>query len=186
MSLLIVSLTLGACVPGGQLVREQLDPLTGITATRSTESFVFYVDSSARDGYSRDFVNIGPLRINRMGEHHYYLWLGIWSTIRGRDVSSEIGKFESINIVADGEPIRLPMHGQTFKSINMSERVYPKPAFSGVDAFYEVTIEQLRLIAGASEISFSTGTLQDDAYLPWKDHGLALESMRAFLDYGSY
>lgn len=186
VTLLISSLALSACGAGGKLVHEQLDPRTGVTATRSTVPLVFYIDSSARDDYSRDFVDIGPFKINRMGEHRYYLWLGVWSTIRGRDVNTEIGRFETITIFADDKPIKLPIHGQTLGSINVSEHVYPKPASNAVDVYYQVTVDQLRLIASASEIRFSTGASQDDGYLPWDDQVRSLESIRAFLDYGLY
>lgn len=186
IALLISGLTLAACTTGGQLVKEQLDPRTGVTATRSTVPLVFYLDSSSRDSYSRDFVDIGPLKINRMGEHRYYIWLGIWSTIRGRDVSAEINRFETITIFADGVPIQLPVHGLTLESINASKPVYPQPASSGVEAYYEITMDQLRIIASASEIRFSAAASQDAAYLPWDDQARALESFRAFLDYDSY
>jgi len=122
-----------------------------------------------------------------MGSYRYYLWLGIWSTTtRDRDVSERTGDFDSITIFADGEPLELDVHGRTLKSINVSDPIYPKPASSAIDAYYEVTVDQVRRIAGASEVRLHTGSSPPDTYAPWDSQRPAFESVRAFLDYGAF
>lgn len=183
--MVVVAGLLASCSSGGPLVEQKLDTVTGVTVTRSTAPIVLYRDNSAHAAHARDYVYLGPVEINRMGDNSYYLWLGIWSTMRDEVRSAERDGFESVIIYADGEPLPLELAGWTLDAIGVSEPVYVKPVASAADAFYRVTVDQIRFIAESSDIQLRVGTAQPKSYALWDKQGSANASMRAFI-YGEY
>lgn len=176
---------LTACGSSGPLVEQNLDPLTGVTVLSSTAPIVLYADNSAYAAHARDFVYLGPVEVNRMGSHSYYLWLGIWSTIRQEErLSAQRDGFESVTLFVDGQPLPLELAGWTLDSIGVTEPVYVKPVASAADAYYRVTIDQIRLIAEASDIQIRAGATKPRTYSLWDKQGSANASMRAFLERG--
>jgi len=174
------------CVSTTTLVEEKLDLGTGVTVTHATAPIMLYRDNSAYAAHARDYVYLGPVEINRMGEYSYYLWLGIWSTISDAERSYERDGFESITVYADGEPLQLELVGWTLESIGVSEPVYIKPVASAADAYYRVTIDQIRVIANAREIELHAGTSPARVYLMWDRQGSAHAALREFLDRSLY
>jgi len=176
---------LAACGSSGPLVEQKLDAVTGVTITRSTAPTVLYRDNSAHAAHARDYVYLGPVEINRMGSNSYYLWLGIWSTMQDDIRSSQRDGFDTVIIYADGEPLPLELAGWTLDAIGVSEPVYVKPVASAADAYYRVTVDQIRLIAESSDIQLRVGTARPKSYTLWDKQGSANASMRAFI-YGEY
>jgi hypothetical protein len=183
---LLAPLLSAGCVTTSTLVEEKLDIGTGVTVTHATAPIVLYRDNSAYAAHARDYVYLGPVEINRMGEYSYYLWLGIWSTISDADRSYQRDGFESITLYADGEPLQLELVGWTLESIGVSEPVYVKPVASAADAYYRVTIDQIRLLADAREIELHAGSAPARVYLMWDRQGSAHASLREFLDRGLF
>ena len=184
--LIIMALPAAGCVSTSVLVEEKLDMGTGVTVTHATAPIVLYRDNSAYAAHARDYVYLGPVEINQMGEYSYFLWLGIWSTVSDEERSYQRDGFESITLFADGEPLQLELVGWTLESIGVSEPVYIKPVASAADAYYRVTIDQIRLIADAQEIELHAGTAPVRVYLMWDRQGSAHASMREFVDRGLY
>ena len=189
MRIILIAAVFGAllnagCVSTSTLVEERLDLGTGVTVTYATAPIMLYRDNSAYAAHARDYVYLGPVEINRMGEYSYYLWLGIWSTISDKDRSYQRDGFESITLYADGEPLQLELVGWTLESIGVSEPVYVKPVASAADAYYRVTIDQIRLIANAREIELHAGTAPVRVYLMWDRQGSAHASLSEFVDRG--
>jgi len=170
-----------ACSSSPQQIIGQLDPLTGATVKRSTSPLVLYRDSSARAAYARDFVYVGPLSVNRMGGYNYYLWLGIWSSLSNQQHSNQRDGFESIVIFADGEPLRLELEGWTLASIGVSRPVYNKPTATAADAYYPLTLDQIRVIAEAHDIRLRTGGPRAESYEPWDNLPQGLSEFREFV-----
>jgi hypothetical protein len=185
-SLIFFSLLGTGCVSSSTLVEERLDIGTGVTVTHATAPIVLYRDNSAYAAHARDYVYVGPVEVNSMGDYSYYLWLGIWSTISDEERSLQRDGFESITLYADGEPLQLELVGWTLESIGVSEPVYVKPVASAADAYYRVTIDQIRLIANAREIELHAGTAPVRVYLMWDRQGSAHASMREFVDRGLF
>jgi hypothetical protein len=176
---------LAACVSSGPLVEQTLDPVTGVTVLRSMAPVVLYADNSAYAAHARDYVYLGPVEVNRMGTHSYYLWLGIWSTIRQTErLSTQRDGFESVTLFVDGQPLPLELEGWTLDAIGVSEPVYVKPVASAADAYYRVTVDQIRLIAESSDIQLRVGTARPRSYSLWDKQGSANASMHAFLERG--
>lgn len=178
---LITLAFLSACAGTGPLVTDQLDPLTGVTVTRATKPLVLYRDRSAQSAFGRDYVYLGPLEINNMGERRYYLWFGIWSTSDSVDRGMTLDNFESVVIYADGEPLSLQLAGITPGSIGVSEPVYVKPTASATDAFYAVTIDQIRVVAESRDLELRVGSLKPVQYIPWDTAESATVGIREFV-----
>jgi hypothetical protein len=99
--------------------------------------------------------------------------------------SAERDGFETVIIYADGEPLPLELAGWTLDAIGVSEPVYVKPVASAADAYYRVTIDQIRLIAESKDIQLRVGTTRPKSYALWDKQGSANASIRAFIN-GDY
>lgn len=174
-------LVLGGCGGTTALVSSQLDPLTGVTVTSAATPIVFYRDRSAQAAHARDYVYLGPIEVNNMGQRNYYLWLGIWGTSDSTDRSSQLDNFESIVVFADGEPLSLDVKGWTPESIGISEPAYVKPVASAMDGYYRVTIDQIRLMAEAHDLEVRAGSARPQRYTPWNSAATPSGSIRAFV-----
>ena len=151
-AIVLLALVTGGCSTDSALVRDQMDPATSVNISYSHTPMVFYRDVSGRAAYARNFVHIAPLEVNRSGDYRYYLWLGIWNTMADAQSDQSRDGFESIVIFADGEPLPLEIAGWTVAAIGASKPVYLKPVASAADAYYAVTVDQLRLIAEARDV----------------------------------
>ena len=176
----------GGCVSTGGTVRETLDPVTAVTITRSRKPVLFYQDHSSRAAYARDYVNLGPFQVNRMGDYRYYLWLGVWTTLPSDISGDQRDGFESVTLIADGEPLTLRLAGWTPSAFGGSEDVYVKPVASAADAYYEVTFDQIRLIAAASDFRLLTSGPSQASYELWDSQQSALAAFRQFVDRSDY
>jgi len=180
--LLLAMILLAGCGPSTEFVREKLDPVTVATVKSSSSPLIFYNDNSAHAAHSRDFVYVGPVEVNRMGSYRYYLWFGVWSTIPSSPPTAQRDGFESITLFADGEPLQLVLAGWGGNAIGLSESVYVKPVASAAEAYYEVTIDQIRLIAGSTDLRMLTsGPAQSDFEL-WDNQQSAFSGLREFLE----
>ena len=179
----LMLLCVAGCSSTPQRINENLDPLTSATVTSSDKPLFFYRDNPSQAAYARKFLQLGPIAINRSGSYRYYLWLSAWSTTPTASDAKLTDRLDSIVIFAGAEPLTLDLAGRTPSAIGASESVYIRPAASAIDAYYEVTIDQIRLMADASDIRVSTGPSQSDNYETWDDQKSALESMRAFLEH---
>jgi len=180
LTLLIV---VSSCSSSEPLIKDTLDPMTGATVTHADVPFVFYRDNSSTAAHAREFIHLGPVQVNRMGQYRYFLWLGAWSTMQSGHLSEQMDGLESLIVIADGEPMPLMLAGWTPDSIGASESVYMKPAASLAEAYYEVTVDQLRFIAGASDIRLLTTALKPASYEAWDDQATARHSLAEFVDY---
>ena len=178
---LILMQVIAGCASSEEPTRQFLDERTGVTVTRSNAPVVFYRENPAFAAYARKMVHVGPIKVNRTGAYRYYLWLGIWNTMEAPDNDRARDVFESITIFADGEPMLLELIGSTPNAIGASRPVYLKPVSSAADAYYEVTADQIRLIAEAQDIRLRTSGASPRDYLPWDDQRAAMQSMLAFL-----
>lgn len=173
---------LGSCASSGSLFVERLDPQTGVTVLNATQPIVLYRDNSGYAAHARDFVYVGPIEVNEMGAESYYLWFGIWGTMRDdAQLAEQRDGFESVVLYADGEPLPLELQGWTLSSIGVSAPVYVKPVAGAADAYYRVTADQIRLIATAQSIELRTGLVREVAYTLWDEHSPPNESLQAFI-----
>jgi len=174
------------CSSSSDTVREKLDPETVVTVTMASAPVIFYRDNSAHAAHSRDFVNVGPVRINSMGRNRYFLWLGVWSTIPSSPPTHQRDGFESVTFFADGEPLQLTIAGWDGSVIGVSESTYVSPVASAATAYYEVTIDQIRLIAEARDLRILTSGPLQSGFELWDNQQSAINSLREFVNYAGY
>lgn len=181
--LLIFAMTLvllGGCFSTGSTISNKLDPTTAVTITFSDAPLIFYRDESGRAAYARDYVYLGPIEVNKAGTFRYYIWLGIWTTMQTPEESVRDG-FETIVLIADGEPLPLEVAGWTAAAVGASEPVYLKPVASAADAYYEVTVDQLRFIAASRDIRVQSTGAKGAVYEPWNEQKSAKANLAEFL-----
>jgi hypothetical protein len=121
-----------------------------------------------------------------MGEFRYFLWLGIWNTLQGADPGEARDGFESVVIFADGEPLSLEIAGWSAAAIGASEPVYMKSVASAADAYYEITIDHLRVIAAARDVRITTTGPKPKSFEPWDQQRAAKVSLNEFLNVSVY
>jgi hypothetical protein len=148
--------------------------------------FIFFRDNPGRGAFARNYVNFGPIEVNAGGSYRYYLWLGIWSTVQDVDDTERRDRFESIVLIADGELLLLDIAGWTPAAIGASEPVYVRPVASADDAYYAVTVDQIRLIAEAKELRLMTSGNTRHSYELWDEQASARESLAGFMQESAY
>ena len=181
-----LALLLAGCSGNGGLLREKLDPVTAVTITTSTTPLIFYRDDNARAAYARDFVYVGPIMVNTMGSYRYFLWFGVWSAIPDAPPAEVRDGLETVTLFADGEPLQLSVSGWTAGAMGASDGAYAKPVASAADAYYEVTMDQVRLMAGSRELRLLTSGPGGKSYELWSNQASALESLRQFAGLAGY
>jgi hypothetical protein len=179
--LLFAAGLLAACAGPTKLTTESLDTGTGATVMRATVPLILYSDNSAYAAHARDFVYLGPVEVNSMGTSAHYLWMGIWSTIRDDErLSPDRNGFDSVVLFVDGEPFPLELAGWTLDAIGVSNPVYVKPVASAADAYYHITLNQIRRLANADRIDLRVGAASPRAYELWDRQELARTALQAF------
>jgi len=181
IGLLFSAVALAACSSSAPLTMQSLDTGTGATVMRATVPLILYSDNSAYAAHARDFVYLGPVEVNRMGTSSHYLWLGIWSTIRDEErLSPDRNGFESVILFVDGEPFPLEFAGSTLDAIGVSQPVYVKPVASADDAYYHVTLNQVRRLAAADSIDLRVGAARPRVYELWDRQEPARAALEEF------
>ena len=171
------------CGANAPFVDEKLDPVTSVTIRYSNPHLVFFRNVAGHTAFARDYVDLAPVEINRSGDRRYYIWLGIWTDAGGAAGRDE---FKSVNVFADSEPLQLQLSGWTSAAIGASEPVYKKPAASAVDAYYEVTVDQLQRMANATDLRLETGGRERETFEPWDDQTRGKTALLEFLKGSTY
>ena len=179
---MIATVIIAGCASSTPIIREKLDPLTGVTVTFRNTPLVMYREDSGRAAFARNYIHLGPIEVNRSGSYQYYLWLGIWNTMQSVSPEEHQDSLESIVLFADGEPMLLDLAGWTPDSIGTSEPVYLKPVSSSVDAYFRVTADQIRLIAESKDLTLRTTGANAREFSPWDNQQLAKSELLRFLD----
>lgn len=115
----------------------------------------------------RDYVQVGALEVNRQGALEYYLWLGI-------SVQKEFGEedkhpegFAAIELVSSDERFQFDIAGWSHDAIGASEPVYQKLFATSDDAYYKVTIDQLRLLTDVESLKLRTTGAEPREFISW-------------------
>jgi hypothetical protein len=126
-------------------------------------------------------VQIGAIEVNRMGTLQYYLWLGISEMNYEATASKQPEGFESIVIDVGGEKIPLDVLGWTENAIGVSEPVYKKLFSTSVDAYYQVTLEQIQLLNEVDGIKLLTTGSEPREFVSWYRQDTAKDDLAEFL-----
>lgn len=172
---------LTSCAGNDTAVLQRLDPETGVTIKRASAPIVMYRDMSANSAFGRDYVYVGPIQVNTMGQREYFLWLGIWGSSDSAERGRKMDDFEAVVLYVDGEPLSLEVKGWTPGSIGASGDVYVKPVASALDGYYRVTVDQMRLIAESRDLELRAGATRPQRYVPWDSPEDSSQALVAFL-----
>lgn len=170
---------LSACAAGQPPVVEYLDEVTAVTITHSRTPFVMSIDTYS--DAARDYVQIGAIDVNRMGTHQNYLWLGISEVRYTESANGHPEGFESIVFSVGGDEFQLDVSGWTQAAIGAGEAIYEKLFQSTVDAYYEVTLEQIQLLTDADTFKFRTLGSTPKEYVTLYKSVAAKEDLAEFL-----
>ncbi len=175
----------GGCASNSEIVLSKLDPRTSVTITYNESPLVFFRTHSASAARTNEHVYIGPVEVNRSGDYRYYLWLAAWGPMDVMQHDRRHDRFESIDVIADGRPVTLKLSGNSSRAIGASEPVYRKPVAWATEAYYDVTLDQIRLIAEATDLQVQySSTLE--TFEPWDDQTSAKAGLVEFLDASVY
>ncbi len=177
---------LSGCASAPSRATEILDPQTAATLTSSATPLIFYRDNSGAAAYARDYVYVGPIGVNNMGSYRYFLWFGIWSANPAAPPALQRDGYDSVTVFADGEPLQLEVAGWTPGAIGASLNPYVKPVASAGDAFFEVTIDQVRLMAESRDLRIVTTGMNAASYELWDSQTAAFRSLDQFLERAGY
>lgn len=157
----------GGCATAPPTVVEALDESTGASVTFAETPINLSLDTDFQRANTRPYVDIGAIRVNRNRVREYFLWLGIWDVDYAGKGNRQPTEFDSVVIVADGEPLALDIVGWTHAAIGSSRPLYKKLFPAAADAYYAVTLEQIGQLATAADIRLRTGSAPPREFVPW-------------------
>lgn len=172
---------LHACAAGQPTVIEKLDESTAVTYTHSRSALILSPDIPLDREKTRDYVQIGPIEVNRMGALRYYLWLGISDVGNLQSAAADHAGFEKIFLMLGDQEIALEVLGWTPSAIGVSEPVYKKLFPTSVDAFYEVTLAQIRRMSDVGTVTLRTTGAAPKEFVSWYKQTTAKEDLAEFL-----
>ncbi len=130
----------------------------------------------------RDYVEVGAIEVNHMGTLRHFLWLGISEVNNTERVDARPEGFESIVFFADEGTFQLDVFSWTHEAIGTSERIYKKVFAGSADAYYEITLDQIRLLANADVMKVRTSGSAPKEYVVWYRPATAKEDLSEFLE----
>jgi hypothetical protein len=140
---------------------EYLDVATGITLMGLHEPAIFHHDDRRLAANVRDYLYVGPVEMNRMGKHSWYLWLGEWSTIdrvpSGQAAATADKDLDEVVVLLDGVPMELPDRLEAGDKSRIIQHPYDLPVASMRTAYMRVSRDQLNKIAAAKSIAIRVG-----------------------------
>lgn len=98
---------------------------------------------------ARDYAYIGPVRVNRSGNHEHYLWIGLASTIDRSFANASLADAASLGLVVDGQPMVLEL---TDLSTELDEPPYETSAPLYATLTARASLDQIERIANGETI----------------------------------
>ncbi len=169
------------CTTGSPMVLEKLDSLTSVTVTYSQTPVVMSLEVPFGSDLARDYTQVGAIEVNRMGTLQYFIWLGISDNTYMVSENEQPQGYESIVLVADGEKMPLNLRGWNHESIGTSEPTYKKMYSDSIDAYYQVTLEQIEMLTKAEGLQLQTTDAAPKTFVPWYEEATAKNDLVEFV-----
>lgn len=169
--LLLATATLHAGAPP---VREYLDEKTAATITVVRSPLLFAGERGELAVNARDYLTLGAIEVNRMGERRLYWFAWWWSTIdpNKRASGSDAGEFV---LLADGRPVPLKAVPGEPRDLGVGMAPLRRPARFAQARVYATSREALDYVAHARELSVTpAGSEPGTAFMLWRDTRSAL------------
>ena len=178
---IVVLATIVACSATQPAVVEKLDELTAVTITYGRTPLIMSPDTSFSKANERDFVQMGAIEVNRMGARQHYVWLGISEVEQMASADRHPAGYDSIVLIAGDRDIRLDVLGWSPQAIDASEPVYAKLFANSADAYYRITLDQIRLLSDTDKLKLRTTGSSAKEFVPWYEQAGFREDLGAFL-----
>ena len=164
---IVVIAILSACTAGQPAVIERLDELTAATVTYCRTPLIMSPDTPHDRESRRDYVQIGVIEVNRMGKLEYYLWFGITEVNQVAAADTHPEGFASIVLAVNEKSIKLDVKGWSPSVIGTSAPVYQKIFPDSADAYYQVTLDQIQLLADSDSLMLRTTGPAAREFVSW-------------------
>ena len=138
-------------------------------------------DTSFSKANERDFVQMGAIEVNRMGTRQHYVWLGISDVEQMASADKHPEGYDSIILVAGDRSVRLEVLGWSPRAIDASEPVYEKLFANSADAYYRITLDQIRLLSDPDQLKLRTTGSTRKEFVPWYEQAGFKEDLNEFL-----
>jgi hypothetical protein len=174
---LLVLLALAACAERDLWPAERLDPETAVNVTLMAEPWVFARPVPMLASNARDYLNVGVMETNRMGERSYWLGVVSWSTI-DRSPFATAGAIvpERIRLGWKDNFLELSPAASGRNAAGLSAPAFTGPAERFADSWYPLTVaDVLRLGASApATVALVTAEGTGATYGAWKVESSAM------------
>ncbi len=170
LTCLIGTLALIGCSSVRTGANQNLDEFTGASYMTISSPDVFFRSEPGRAAYARDYLQVAPLMVNRMGNHQYYLWLGIWSTMADAKGQDESAAFADLVVLVDGEPMQLSASAWHARGVGLSESPFRRPVAGALSGYFAVTPDQIRMIYAANDVTLHAAGDSRRPYVRWREN----------------
>lgn len=178
---ILTAAMLTSCASSQQPVVQKLDEFTAVTITHSRTPMILSPHATFNPDAATEFLQVGAIEVNRMGALRYYIWLGITDETIRRNADKQPGSFESIVFTAGQNEFGVDVLGWTQAAIGTSEPVYKKLFRTSLDAYYEVSLEQIRLLTESDSIKVRTSGNAARSYELWYRPTTARDDLAGFV-----
>lgn len=177
--------SVAAVVPG--LEDHSLDPQeftdarTGVTVIGAAEPLVVAHEEPALAVNARDYLSLGIIEVNRMGDYEHYLVVVGWSTIdrgRIRGASDRPAVPEKLTLRVDKRAVKLA--AGTEPDPVRDRELYPTPSAASARRYFRVDGTTLRAIVDARRLQIEADRGDEGVaiYFPWGTRGV--EALKRF------
>lgn len=124
---------------------------------------------------------MGAIEVNRMGTRQHYVWLGISDVEQMASAEEHPDGYDSIVLIAGDQNVRLDVLGWSPQAIDASEPVYEKLFANSADAYYRITLDQIRLLSDLDQLKLRTTGSSRKEFIPWYEQAGFKEELNEFL-----
>jgi hypothetical protein len=146
----IVALLVGGCAHGPapaepSKITEYLDPQTAMTVRVVAEPFVYGRDVPELAANARDYLSIGAVALDNMGQHRFFVALVSWSTIdRARSATATPSLPERLEWTVGSRSLERPVTSHHPRELGAGVSVLEPPVARIGDSWIEVKAEDIR------------------------------------------
>lgn len=173
----LLALTLAGCViPERDAAREALDEETGTTITAMGTALEFYSPRPELGLQAASFAHLGAFESNRMGVRRLLLWLSVLPGGSTGAQTSAAGSPQALAVIVDDGEIRPSLASTEARELGLASAPFKRPADWARDAYFDVTIADLRRIESAATLALSVTSADGSVqrYEVWKPERASL------------
>lgn len=145
--LLLLTVALSGCARTS-LEHSRLDS-SGVTVVTLDHSLMLSHSLPTVAAGVRDYIYIGPVEINNMGNREYYLWVSLASTIDREFVGLSSKDASELVLLVDDEPMQFSVVRWRTK-LDTPPYVSSTPVYATLEA--KTTLDQIHRIAAAETV----------------------------------